>query len=157
MTDQSDVQEAPEQPAEGTEEAPEAPETPAEEAAEPEVVNDADGQHVNLTDGTTVYTRSHPYPVTNSEWENYELTHSGDQARYSLKPGDLGYSPNSDPSIPNSWLAQQVTVQLASYAERVKLDPNARPSVTWEALQPGYQGALEDAIATGGGSGKVEA
>lgn len=124
---------------------------------EPEVVNDDNGQHVNMADGTTVYTRTHPYPVTNSEWEVYERTHSGDQARYALKPGDLGYNALSDPSVPNSWLAKQIEVQLSSFAERVKTDPNARPSVTWDALQPTYQGELSDAIATGGGSGKVEA
>lgn len=126
-------------------------------SAEPEVVNDADGQHVNLADGTTVYTRPHPYPVSNHEWQAYELTHSGDQQRYSYKPGDKEYNPLSDPSIPNSWLAKQVETQLASYGERVKVDPNARPSVTWDALQPGYQGELADAIVTGGGDGKVEA
>lgn len=126
-------------------------------SAEPEVVNDVNGQHVNMPDGTTVTTRTHPYPVTNSEWETYELTHSGDQLRYPYKPGDAGYNANSDPSVPNSWLAKQIEVQLASFGERVKTDPNARPSVTWDALQPGYQGDLAEAIQTGGGGGKVEA
>ena len=173
MTDQSEVQpeevpaapvetpesqpEAPAEPEtdEGTEEAPETEEQPAEDAAGLEVVNDGNGQHVNMPDGSTVYTRSHPYPVTNTEWENYELTHSGDQLRYSLKPGDEGYSALSDPSVPNSHLAQQVTVQLASFAERVKDDPEARPSVTWDALQPGWQGALEAHAETGVSSGKI--
>ena len=34
----------------------------------PTVVNTADGQHVVMPDGTQVYTRNHPYPVSNSEW-----------------------------------------------------------------------------------------
>ena len=123
--------------------------------SEPEVVSDDNGQHVNMPDGSVVYTRAHPYPVSNSEWENYELTHSGDQLRYSLKPGDQGYSPLSDPSIPNSWLAKQVETQLASYGERVLLDQNARPSVTWDALQPGYEDALEAHAETGVGGGKI--
>lgn len=169
MTDTTEVQpepEVPQAPAEAPvespapevpEAAPEEPETAEEEAAEPKTVTDDNGQRVEMPDGSIVYTRSHGFPVSNSEWEVYERTHSGDQARYSLKPGDLGYNPLSDPSVPNSWLAKQIEVQMSSFAERVKTDPNARPSVTWDALQPTYQGELSDAILTGGGAGKVEA
>lgn len=131
--------------------------TEAAEPAAPTVVNDDAGQHVVMPDGTEVTTRSHTYPVSNSEWENYELTHSGDQARYSFKPGDKEYSPYSDPSVPNSHLAQSVEREIQSFAERVLTDVEAKVSPMWHALQGIYQGELKQAIQTGGGSGKVEA
>lgn len=136
-----------------------ASETPAEAAADsaPVVVNDDNGQHVVLADGTSVATRSHPYPISNTEWEKYELTHSGDQARYSLVPGDEHYSPYSDPSVPNSHLAQMVEREIQSFADRILHDAEAVVSPLWHGLQAVYQGELKQAIATGGGSGKVEA
>jgi hypothetical protein len=121
------------------------------------VVNDADGQHVQMPDGSVVFTRSHPYPVSNHEWENYELTHSGDQERYSLRPGDRDYSPYSDPSVPNSHLAQMVEREIQGYGERVQSDPQTKVSAMWEGLQPVYRGQLANAIATGGGDSEVEA
>lgn len=136
-----------------------ASETPAEAAtaSAPVVVNDDNGQHVVLADGSSVTTRSHAYPVSNTEWEKYELTHSGDQARYSLVPGDEHYSPYSDPSIPNSHLAQMVEREIQSFADRILHDAEAVVSPLWHGLQGVYQGELKQAIATGGGSGKVEA
>lgn len=171
----TDTTEAPQEPVEAPEEEPEtetteegaqAPEAPAEDEEEdpeaeaptgPVVVNDDAGQHVVMPDGSVVHTRHDSYPRSNSEWEVYEVTHSGDQQRYSFKPGDKEYTPTSDPSVPDSWLAKQIETQLVSFPERVALDPAARPSPTWDALQPGYQGELAAAIETGGGGGKVEA
>jgi hypothetical protein len=170
MTDTSEVQPE-EAPAENPESQPEAvpadPETEepepeieaAEEApedsAKPQILFDDAGQYVQMPDGSKVYTRPDNYPRSNTEWEKFEITHSGDQERYSLKPGDKGYNPLSDPSIPNSHLATQVAVQLSSFGERVQSDPNARPSVTWDALQPGWNGALEAHAETGVGGGKI--
>lgn len=125
--------------------------------AVPVVNNTADGQSVTMPDGSVVYTRSHPYPVSNSEWEDYERKHQGDQPRYPYVPGDREYSPYSDPTVPNSQLAQQIERELSSYAERVAQDPNTQVSYIWNALHGVYEGELDRAIATGGGSGKVEA
>lgn len=126
-----------------------------EKAAEPEVVNDANGQHVNMPDGSVVTTRSHTFPVTNTEQAQYELTHSGDQLRYPYKPGDAAYNAYSDPVIPNSHLARQVETEIASFGERVLKDVEAKISPMWEGLKGIFDGELKQAIATGGGEGKI--
>lgn len=138
------------------------PEENSEDAAPsgPVVVNDANGQHVDIPqeDGSvrTVYTRAHNLPVTNAEQAAFELTHLGDgQLRYPYKPGDLEYSPYSDPAVSDSRLAKHVETELASFAERLQADPNAVPSPIWNSLKGIYEEELQDAIATGGGSGKV--
>lgn len=123
----------------------------------PEVVNDGTGQHVDFPDGSTVYTRSHSFPVSNAEWEAYEVTHSGDQSRYPYTPGDKEYDPYSDPHVPNSHLARMVETQIVSYAERVKNDPDAVISPTWSSLRPDYDASLRNAIDGGMESGKVRA
>lgn len=123
----------------------------------PVVVNDDNGQHVVMPDGTTVTTRQHPYPVSNSEWLVYEQTHSGDQLRYPYKPGDAEYSPYSDPVVPHTSLAQKVEAEIASFAERVLLNPKAEISNIWNDLKKVYNSELAQAISTGGGSGKIEA
>lgn len=137
-------------PDEGTTDSSETPSTPT-------VVNDDSGQHVVMPDGLEVTTRTHTYPVSNSEWENYELTHSGDQLRYPYKPGDKEYSPYSDPNVPNTHMAQMVEREIQSFAARVLEDAEAVVSPMWNALHGIYEGELKQAIATGGGSGKVEA
>lgn len=155
--------EAPQQPAEPAgepdagEEAGDTPQAASVDSGTPTVVSDDSGVRVEFPDGRTVTTRQHPFPVSNSEWEKFELTHSGDQARYSYKPGDPEYSPYADPSVPNSQLAQQVEREIQGYAERVLVNPDTPVSSMWEGLQPVYQGQLEQAIATGGGDSEVEA
>ena len=128
-----------------------------EEASGPVVSNNPDSQTVTMPDGTVVYTRQHGYPISNNELQKYELTHQGDQLRYPYVPGDQGYNPYSDPKIPNSHSAQMVERDIASYAERVLTDKNARVSPMWDAFNGIYEGELDQAIASGGGSGKVEA
>lgn len=154
---------------EGTGEGPEEPTEPAEGQEEgtgeveedtvtgPVVSNNPDGQTVTFEDGTVVHTRAHGYPMTNREQEQYELTHQGDQLRYPYVPGDKEYTPYSDPSVPNSHIAQMIERDIASYAERVLTDPKARVSPQWDAFHGIYEGQLEQAIASGGGSGKVQA
>jgi hypothetical protein len=126
-------------------------------SAEPEVVNDANGQHVNMPDGSVVTTRSHTLPISNAEQEVYELTHSGDQERYHYAPGDKEYNANSDPRLPNSHIAQMVEREIVSFAERIKEDAEAVVSPIWNSFVKVYEGELKQAISTGGGSGKVEA
>lgn len=121
----------------------------------PVVVNDGNGQHVDMPDGTTVTTRHHTYPVSNSEWEQYEKTHSGDQARYPYVPGDHEYSPYSDPHIPNTHMARLIESEIASYGERVLQDSEAAISPIWNAVKGIYEGLVEKLIETGGSSGKV--
>jgi hypothetical protein len=127
------------------------------DSSSPQVVNDGNGQHVVMPDGTVVVTRNHTYPVSNAEQAVYEETHSGDQLRYPWKPGDQEYSSYSDPSVPNSQASRWIETEIASYAERVLLDPDAKVSPIWEGLQPTYKSEIEDAIETGGGEGKVRA
>lgn len=123
----------------------------------PVVSNNPDGQTVTMPDGKVIHTRSHGYPISNREEEVYELTHQGDQLRYPYVPGDQEYNPYSDPKIPNSHVAQMVERDIASYAERVMTNPEARVSPQWDAFNGIYEGELDQAIASGGGSGKVQA
>lgn len=123
----------------------------------PQVVNDDNGQHVVMPDGSVITTRSHTYPVSNAEQEVYELTHSGDQERYKFVPGDKEYNAYSDPKLPNSQVAKWVEQEIISFAGRILDDPNARVSPIWDSFNQIYQGELAEAIETGGGSGKVEA
>jgi hypothetical protein len=140
----------------------EAASDPAEGAEEgtkndPVVETNANGQTVTFSDGRVVHTRSSDAPVSNREWQVYERTHQGDQLRYQFKPGDREYTPYSDTTVPNSHLAQQIEREIASFAERVAQDPNAEVSYIWNALHGMHEGALDRAIATGGGSDKVMA
>lgn len=128
----------------------------SEAAQEPIVTNGPNGQTVTLPDGRVVTTRAHPYPVSNSEQQSYEKTHHGDQLRYPYVPGDANYSPYSDPTVPNSHLAQRVEAEISGYGERVKQDPNAAVSPMWNALKGVADGTLENAIKTGVASGNVE-
>lgn len=125
--------------------------------ADPVVVTTKDGQTVTMPDGRVVHTRSTDAPVSNSEWQAYELTHQGDQPRYAHVPGDEAYSPYSDPAVPNSHLAQMVEREIANFAERVAQDITAEVSPIWNSLKGIYKGELDAAIATGGGSDKVMA
>lgn len=127
------------------------------QASVPVVEMLANSQTVTMPDGSVVTTRTHPYPISNKEWMEYERTHSGDQERYPWKPGDAQYSANADPSVPDSHAAQRVEREIQSYADRVKNEPGASISPMWDAFQPVYQGALEQAIKTGGGNSEVEA
>lgn len=139
--------------------------TPADEPEDevpsgPVVVNDANGQHVDVPqeDGSvkTVYTRAHNLPVTNAEQAQFELTHLGDgQLRYPYVPGDLEYSPYSDPAVPDSHQAKRIEIELASYGERVMKDPKAAPSPIWNSHKGIYDEELQEAIDTGSGTGKV--
>lgn len=145
-----------------TEEVPEDVQDPAadeDEAAPggPVVETNPSGQTVTFPDGRVVHTRSSDAPVSNGEWQAYEHTHQGDQLRYSYKPGDKEYSPYSDPSVPNSHTAQQIEREIASFAERALQNPEAEVSYMWNALRGMHEGALDRAIATGGGSDKVMA
>lgn len=115
------------------------------------------GQTVTFSDGRVVHTRSSDAPVSNSEWQAYELTHQGDQLRYPYVPGDKEYTPYSDPNVPNSHLAQQIEREIASFAERVLQDPKAEVSYIWNALHGIHVSELDRAIATGGGSDKAMA
>jgi hypothetical protein len=119
------------------------------------VVNTADGQYVEKPDGTKVYTRHHTYPISNGEWAKYEKTHAGDQARYAYVPGDKEYDPYSDPHVPNSKTAQDITSEIASYATRVLKNPEAEVSNIWNQVRGVYDGALENFIKNGAASGKV--
>ena len=150
--DTGEVSEPVQDPQEGQEETAE-PETPSE----PVVENGPNGQTVTMPDGTVVTTRSHPYPVSNSEQLVYERTHEGDQERYPYVPGDREYSPYSDPAVPNSHVAQTVEREIASFGERILLDAEAKVSPMWNALKGVFEGELDQAIASGGGSGKVQA
>lgn len=143
---------------EGSEDATAAGEGQEEAApADPVVETTPTGQTVTFPDGRVVHTRSSDAPVSNAEWQAYELTHQGDQLRYPYVPGDQGYTPYSDPSVPDSRLAQQIEREIGSFAERVLKDPAAEISYLWNALQGNHQGELDRAIATGGGSDKVMA
>lgn len=130
-------------------------ETSSDEEAQPQVVNDDNGQHVVLPDGTKVYTRHDNLPRSNAEQATFELTHSGDQLRYPYKPGDKEYNAYSDPAVPNSHLARMVETEIVSYAERVLDDPKAAVSTMWNALKGVFDGQLAHAIETGEGSGKI--
>lgn len=125
------------------------------EEVQPEVVNDDSGQHVNMPDGSVVYTRHDSLPRSNAEQANFELTHSGDQLRYPYVPGDKEYSAYSDPAVPNSHLARMVETEIVSFGERVLSDPNAAVSTMWKALKGVFDGELKAAITTGEGSGKI--
>jgi hypothetical protein len=127
----------------------------AAEAPAPEVVNDDNGQHVNMPDGSVVYTRHDSLPRSNAEQANFELTHSGDQLRYPYVPGDKEYSAYSDPAVPNSHLARMVETEIVSFGERVLSDPNAAVSTMWKALKGVFDGELKAAIQSGEGSGKI--
>lgn len=136
----------------------EATEGDAEETPqEPVVENGPNGQTVTMPDGSVVTTRTHPFPVSNHEQENYELTHHGDQLRYPYKPGDAAYSPYSDPAVPDSRIARQIEQEIGNFGERVLQDVEAHVSPIWQGLKKVYDGELKQAIETGGGSGKVEA
>jgi hypothetical protein len=126
-----------------------------EDAAAPQVVNDANGQHVVMPDGSKVYTRHSSLPVTNAEQAQFELTHSGDQLRYPYKPGDKEYSANSDPAIPDSHTARMVETEILSFAERVVQDASAQVSPMWNSFKGIFQSELERAIKTGVGDGKI--
>lgn len=127
-----------------------------ENPTEPFVTNGPGGQTVTMPDGRVITTRSHPYPVSNSELEKFELTHHGDQLRYPYVPGDPEYSPYSDPAVPNSHLAQRVESEIAGFGERVKQDSEAAISPMWNALKGVEQGEINAAIETGVSSGNVE-
>lgn len=170
-----DSTETPETPAGTSEEVPPAPSAPdapetatdpaegqdegsAEEApAKPVVNTTANGQTVTFPDGRVVHTRFTDAPMSNTEWQQYERTHQGDQPRYPYSPGDREYNPYSDPNVPNSQLAQRVEREIASFAERVLEDVNAAVSPIWNALHGLHESELDTAIATGGGSDKVMA
>lgn len=129
------------------------PEEDAEPAAT--VVNTPTGQYVSMPDGTEVQTRSHPYPISNGEWAKFEKTHAGDQARYPYVPGDKEYSAHSDPHVPNSSLAQKIEAEIASFAERVLINPSAAVSNIWNSVRGIFDGELEKFTETGVGGGKI--
>lgn len=150
--EQDEIGEGSEDPTEPTEPAEGAEEPPAQ----PQVVNDASGQHVLMPDGTVVTTRTHSFPVGNAEQEQYDLTHHGDQLRYPYVPGDAAYSPYSDPAVPDSHIARRVEAEIGNFGERVLVDPEAKVSPMWEGLKVSSDAAIRSAIATGVESGKVE-
>jgi hypothetical protein len=156
--------EAPEEvpPAPSAPEAPEPATDPAEGSAEetpskPVVNTTAGGQTVTFPDGRVVHTRFTDAPMSNTEWQQYERTHQGDQPRYPYVPGDREYTPYSDPNVPNSQLAQRVEREIASFAERVLENAEAAVSPIWNALHGLHESELDTAIASGGGSDKVMA
>jgi hypothetical protein len=173
-TEPETTSEEPQDPQEGSEESASSTVSPSDtgssdqteesetppSSSEPTVVNDENGQHVLVPqeDGSvrTVVTRSHTLPVSNAEQAVYEQTHTGDQPRYSLVPGDAGYSAYSDPAVPNSHLAQRVETEIVSFAERVLQDSKAAISPLWNSLKGVFEGELEQAIETGVATGKVE-
>jgi hypothetical protein len=126
-----------------------------EAPADPVVVNDDNGQHVDMPDGSVVVTRQHTLPISNEEQEKYDVTHTGDQLRYLLVPGDAGYSPYSDPAVPDSHLAQRIEREILSFAERVLENSKAVVSPMWNGLKGIFTEELDKAIATGETSGKV--
>lgn len=127
-----------------------------ENPTEPFITNGPGGQTVTMPDGRVITTRSHPYPVSNSELEKFELTHHGDQLRYPYVPGDAAYSPYSDPAVPNSHLARRVEAEIGNFGERVLADPEAKVSPMWDGLKASSDAAIKNAIETGVESGKVE-
>lgn len=141
---------------EGSEDATEPTEGVEEPPAQPQVVNDASGQHVLMPDGTVVTTRTHSFPVGNAEQEQYDLTHHGDQLRYPYVPGDAAYSPYSDPAVPDSHIARRVEAEIGNFGERVLADPEAKVSPMWEGLKSSSDAAIKNAIESGIESGKVE-
>jgi hypothetical protein len=143
------------EPSGGQDEATTPEESTADTSEGPQVVDDENGQRVLMPDGSTVVTRQHAFPMTNAEQAVYEETHTGDQPRYSLTPGDAGYSPFSDPAVPNSHLAQSIEREIASFADRIKNDASAVVSPIWQGLKGIYQEQLDHAIETGEESGKV--
>lgn len=167
--------ETPQSPAEAPEEVPPAPSAPdapedateptedqeegtaEEDPAKPVVNTTPDGQTVTFPDGRVVHTRFTDAPMSNTEWQQYEHTHQGDQLRYPYVPGDKEYSPYSDPSVLDSHLAQRVEREIASFAERVLEDAEAAISPMWNALHGLHESELDTAIATGGGQGKAMA
>jgi hypothetical protein len=144
-------------------------EDPQDASEAPEVAEEAPVDHqgneipdppefgvVVKEDGTKVYTRSHEYPIDNAEQDTWDLTHKGSAARYSLVPGDQGYSPQSDPAVVNSHLAQAVEAEILSFPARYAADPEAKVSPIWEGLRQVLQGELAQDLATGGGNSDVE-